>query len=240
MLVDTMSYEEMALESNRIIETYTEKARERFKPDKPEFKKLMRYMLKHKVLTYVIGKPVSYKISTTNTFYSVPLIPNYRSFKRLMRPVLIPFITYQNSHGMNVITRCVRPDERMFILYFTSHFFARYIQRFSVTNVSKMEAIIKFMGGISALMMLPFPTRKNPNNMIGLCNNVICFGEMMTSNIAIIRTCIRRDQLYESQTEVTDEIDKVLIEEAKRMEEILNSYPKSPRQICNSITEPTM
>ena len=127
MIVETMSYEEMARESNHIIETYSKRVKDRFSPGQPEFNKLKRYMLKHKTSRNVKGDLVKYKISTTNTFYSIPLILNYKSFKILRRIIQIPFITYVNSHGMNVITDIESSENKLEFLFFTSHFFRRYV-----------------------------------------------------------------------------------------------------------------
>lgn len=225
MIVETMSYEEMAQESNRIIETYSKRVKDRFSPGQPEFNKLKRYMLKHKTSRNVKGDLVKYKISTTNTFYSIPLILNYKSFKILKRIIQIPFITYVNSHGMNVITDIESSENKLEFLFFTSHFFRRYEERFGLMGHSRIDNIVHLFARSDGFMLVPFPTAKNPGNLIGGNNHVIFFGEQLCEHFFMIKTCIRHDQLYSKQEEITDDIDEVFLAEAKRQEKILNPVP---------------
>ena len=225
MIVETMSYEEMARECNSIIEIYSKRVKERFSPGQPEFNKLKRYMLKHKTSCNVKGDLVKYKISTTNTFYSIPLILNYKSFKILKRIIQIPFITYVNSHGMNVITDIESSENKLEFLFFTSHFFRRYEERFDLMGHSRIDNIVHLFARSNGFMLVPFPTAKNPGNLIGGNNHVIFFGEQLCEHFFMIKTCIRHDQLYSTQAEITDDIDEVFLAEAKRQEKILNPVP---------------
>ena len=70
--------------------------------------------------------------------------------------------------------------------------------------------------------MTPFPTKKIPNNLIGVTDDVIIFGERIATNIILAKTCITRDMLFSSQIEATDMLDEgiqFMIEDRERLKQ---------------------
>ena len=92
-------------------------------------------------------------------------------------------------------------------------------------------------GGLNAIIRggsndNKYPTEKHPNNMIGSINDVIYFCEMPSDNITIIKTCITREQLKGSQTEIAQELDGLVdsMDEAReKLLEMLVNNRNNPR-----------
>lgn len=209
MIVESMTYEEICREFNRIHAEYFPRIQSRMRPDGTDCSKIRRYMLKHKSLKNVLFPAITYKVDNNTTFCSIPLIHDYNTFKKI-GPTAVTFITYINKHGMNALVRGGSLDNQFFFI--TSHFFDRYMERFLDKKISKVEAIAEFFANNGNFVMTPHPTKDNPNNMIGSANDVVFFSERLTDTISIMRTCITREQLFDNQTHSAELLDKVVDE----------------------------
>ena len=70
----------------------------------------------------------------------------------------------------------------------------------------------EFFANNDCCLMVPHPTAKQPNNMIGTANDIVFFGEKLTDTIAIMKTCITREQLFDDQTQSTGMLDVIMQE----------------------------
>lgn len=220
MIVESMTYDEICREFNRIHAEYFPRIQSRMRPDGTECAKIRRYMLKHKSLKNVLFPAITYQVDNNTTFCSIPLIHDYSTFKKI-GPTAVTFITYINKHGMNALVRGGSLDNQFFFI--TSHFFDRYMERFLDQKISKIEAIAEFFANNGSFVMTPHPTKDNPNNMIGSANDVVFFSERLTDTISIMRTCITREQLYDNQTHHTELLDR-LVDEFDVERETLKQY----------------
>ena len=209
MIVESMSYEELCREFDKIHREFFPRFQKRMERDGAECAKIRRFMLKHKSWQNVLFPAMTYQVDNNTTFCSIPLIHDYSTFKKI-GPTSVTFITYIDKHGTNAVVRGGSYDNQYFII--TSHFFDRYMQRFLNTKISKIDAIAEFFANNGSFLMVPHPTTKNPNNMIGTANDIIFFSERLTDQISIMRTCIMREQLFDSQTHSAEMLDKIMAE----------------------------
>lgn len=209
MIVDNMTYEEICREYNRIHNIFFPRFQDRMRKDGAVYAKMRRFMLKHKTLQNVLFSPVTYQADNNTIFCSIPFIQDYNTFKRI-GPTAVTFITYINKHGMNAVVRGGNYDNQFYFI--TSHFFARYMERFLNRQISKIEAIAEFFANNDSFLMTPYPTKDNPNNMIGTSNDIVFFSERLTDTISIMRTCITREQLFETQIQSTELLDEIAVE----------------------------
>lgn len=209
MIVESMTYEEICREYNRIHAKYFPRVTEKMRKDGPVAAKMRRYLLKHKSLQNVLFPATTYQVDNNTTFCSIPLIPDYHTFKKV-GPTAVTFITYINRHGMNALVRGGSYDNQYYFI--TSHFFDRYMERFLGQKISKIEAIAEFFANNGSFIMTPHPTKDNPNNMIGAANDVVFFSERLSDTISIMRTCVTREQLFDNQTHSAELLDKIVEE----------------------------
>ena len=229
MIVDTMSYKELCREYDRIHEKYYLRAEKRLSIGGDDYNLIRRYMIKHRTQQDVLGKPLTFKVDNNTTFYAVPVISDYRTFCNI-GPCAITFLTYNLGGGLNAIIRGGSNDNQY--AFIRPHFFDRYIERFKDDEISKTKAIVEFITNNTVFIVKPYPTEKHPNNMIGSINDVIYFCEMPSDNITIIKTCITREQLKGSQTEIAQELDGLVdsMDEAReKLLEILVKNRNNPR-----------
>lgn len=228
MIVESMTYEEICREYNRIHDIYFPRIKSRMNPDGSNCAKIRRYMLKHKSLQNVLFPAITYQVDNNTTFCSIPLIRDYHTFKKI-GPTAVTFITYLDKHGMNALVRGGSRDNQFFFI--TSHFFDRYMERFLGQKISKIEAIAEFFANNGSFVMTPHPTEDNPNNMIGSANDVVFFSERLTDKISIMRTCITREQLFDNQTHSAELLDKLVDEfdlERETLKQFIVNNRKNP------------
>lgn len=229
MIVETMTYEELCHEYDRIHNEFYPRVEERLSVGADDYKQIRRYMIKHRTQQNVLGKPLTFKVDINSIFYAVPVISDYKTLNRI-GPGAITFLTYNVGGGLNAIIRGGSNDNQY--AFIRPHFFDRYIERFKDDEVSKKKAIVEFITNNTVFIVKPYPTEKHPNNMIGSINDVIYFCEMPSDNITIIKTCITREQLKSSQSEITQELDDLVdsTEEAReKLLEILVKNRNNPR-----------
>ena len=217
MIVESMSYEEICREYNRIHDIYYTRLQSKLSPDGKDVHKIRRFMLKHKDSTDVLFKPIKFTVDTNTNFYAIPKIPDYK-FLMKKGPTAMTFLTYMCSYGLMALMRVGYNDNEY--LFATSHFFDRFAERFLKKDVSKTESICQFFANNTNFIMTSFPTKDNPNNLIGVTDEVIIFGERIASNITFAKTCITRDMLFSSQIGATDMLDeniKFMIEDRERL-----------------------
>lgn len=220
MIVESMTYEEICREYNRIHDIYYPRVQSKLRKDGELCSKIRRFMIKHKALKNVLFSPMTYQIDNNTTFCSIPLIHDYKTFSKV-GPTAITFITYLNKFGMNALVRGGFNDNKF--IFITSHFFDRYMERFLEKKISKIEAIAEFFANNGSFIMTPHPTADNPNNMIGCANDIVFFSEALSDTITIFKTCITREQLFENQTHSAEILDK-LTDEFDVEREFLKQY----------------
>lgn len=220
MIVESMTYEEICREYNRIHDIYFPRVQSKMRKDGALCSDIRRLMIKHKSLKNVLFAPLIHQVDNTTTFCAIPKVHDYKTFTRI-GPIALTFITYLNKYGMNAVVRGGNYDNNFAIL--TSHFFERYMDRFIGKKISKIEAIGEFFANNESFIMTPHPTKDKPNNMIGCANDVVFFSEALSDTITIIKTCITREQLFETQTQSAELLDK-LTDEFDVEREFLKQY----------------
>lgn len=218
-----MSYEEFCREYDQIHDKFYLRAEKRLSIGTDDYNLIRRYMIKHWTQQNVLGKPLTFKADNNTTFYAVPVISDYRTFCNI-GPGVITFLTYNLGGGMNAIIRGGLNDNQY--AFIRLHFFDRYIERFKDDEVSKTKAIVEFITNNTVFIVKPYPTEKHPNNMIGSINDVIYFCEMPSDNFTIIKTCITREQLKASQTEIAQELDGLIDSMDEAREKLLEILVK--------------
>lgn len=209
MIIESMTYEELCREFDKVHREFFPRVQERMKRDSAECSKIRRFMLKHKTWKNILFPAITYQVDNNTTYCSIPQVLDYSSFKKI-GPTCVTFITYVDKHGMNALVRGGDFDNKYFII--TSHFFDRYMQRFMNAQISKIDAIAEFFANNSCALMMPHPTAKHPNNMMGTANDIVFFGEKLTETVAIMKTCITREQLFDNQTQSTEMLDEIMQE----------------------------
>ena len=221
MIVETMTYEEICREFDKIHDKYFEQLKDRLKPESRAISQIRRYMLKHKTATDVLFKPITYKVDNNTTYYAIPKIPDCKFFMK-NGPSALTFLTYANSHGMMAVMRVGYNDDEY--LFATPHFFDRFIERFLDNKVSKSEAVCQFFANNGNFVMTPYPLPDKPNNLIGVVDEAILFGENVSPKIKIAKTCITRDMLFSSQMNTTNLLDdgvRMIIKDREQLRALL-------------------
>jgi hypothetical protein len=216
-----MTYEDICREFDKIHDKYFELLKDRLRPESRGISQMRRYMLKHKAATDVLFKPITFKVDSNTTYYAIPKIPDYKFFMK-NGPSALTFLTYNDRHGLMAVMRVGYNDDEY--LFATPHFFDRFIERFLDENVSKSEAMCQFFSNNTNFVMTAFPIPDNPNNLIGIADEAVLFGERIAPNITFARTCITRDMLYSNQVEATNILDdgiKLMIEDREKLKELL-------------------
>lgn len=209
MIVESMSYEEICREYDKIHVTYFPRVQSKLDKYGEACSKIRRFLLKHRTWENVLFAPITYQVDNDTIFYSIPLIHDLYTFKKV-GPTAVTFITYLNKHGMNALVRGNQYDDEYFFI--TSHFFNRYIERFLNSKFSKAEAIAEFFANNGSFMMTSHPTPKHPHSLIGSANDVVFFAEKIADKISVMKTCITRQMLYDDQSNFTEQLDKIVTE----------------------------
>lgn len=203
MIVETMTYEEICREYDRIHDIYYSKVKKRLDWDSPEINKIKRYVRKKgKEENLVFTYP--YKVDKATTFYSLAIVPDYNCFKK-RGPLINTFITFRNSHGLNAIIRGGDLDNEYIIAY--DHFFKRFIERFLKQEMPIEEVIPLFIANNSNVALASCPSTKYPNNIMGITNDVVIFAEKVAPKVTLMKTCITRDMLYDDQKYPAEVLD---------------------------------
>lgn len=203
MIVESMTYEDICRDYDKIHDIYYSKVKDRLVRDGQEINKIKRYIRKK-------GKPENlvftypYIVDEATTFYALAIVPDYNSFKK-HGPVLMTFITFRNSHGLNAIIRGGDSDNEYIIAY--DHFFKRFIERFLKQEMPVEEVIPQFIANNSNVALASCPSNKYPNNIMGITNDVVIFAERVTPKVTLMKTCITRDMLYDDQKYPAEVLD---------------------------------
>ena len=204
MIVENMSLEEICHEYDTIHEHCFPKLKDRLADGQRESNKIRRFMLRHKNCSNVILKPLTLKIKDHTTFYGVPIIPDYSFFKK-KGPSVITFMTYYNLHGLMAVARGGNYDNEY--IFATKHFFDRFVARCLKAETDESEVLCQFFANNSNLVMMPHPTMRQLNNIIGVTEEVVFFAERITDKITLMKTCITREMLFDSQKHKAESLD---------------------------------
>lgn len=205
MIVETMTCEEICREYDKIHREFYAKLEIRLDWDSHTTSKIRRYLLAHKNARDVLFKPIKFKVDESTNYYAIPKIPDLKFFEK-NGPSAMTFLTHTNSQGVMAVMRMGYHDDEYF--FATRHFFDRFIERFLKEEVSKTEAICQFFANNTNFVMTPFPIQDNPNNLIGIADEVVFFGESISPKILLVKTCITREMLHSGQFDARDLLDE--------------------------------
>ena len=203
MIVESMTYEELCRDYDWIHDIYYPRLKNKLKRDGQEINRIKRYVRKK-------GKPenlvftYTYKVDLNTTFYALVIIPDYNCLNK-QGPIINTFITYRNSHGLNAIFRGGALDNMYVIAY--DHFFRRFLERSLKQEMPIENAICHFIANNSNFALTLCPSKKYPNNVMGITNDVVVFAEQVAPNVTLMKTCITRDMLHGDQKYPAEVLD---------------------------------
>jgi hypothetical protein len=117
-----------------------------------------------------------------------------------------PFITlvgyYLRPEGIYAAMLLPTNGSDKHIIIYPPHFFERYKQRYLNEDVCSLDAIKTYFR-INPTNMLKFD---NAKKFSGSCNQGFVFGEMLSSNVLIIKTFISQDMLKGEQVDLNDKL----------------------------------
>ena len=123
MIVETMNYEEIAREYDKIHDSIFPRSKERI-----DCQGMRRYLLKHKNEENVWFKQLDYKLDHNTTFCVLPFTPGWKAFQRYgCHPYVKVYLIYLTSKGYMLLVRGGEKDDEY--AFFTSHLFDRYRER---------------------------------------------------------------------------------------------------------------
>ena len=203
MIVDSMSYEEIA----QVYEKAHKENKERIKKQiAPDLNKMRRYLLKNKQLINVSFKRRDIKIGENVTYSVIPICEDWNSFQK-EGPRCKEYMSYINSRGLHAVTKGGLWDD--IYLFVTAHFLDRYRERcIKDKTKDKKDVLEEFIKNDSSLSGSKYPLPNKPNNVLCCTDRGIVFIEEKTPSYWIANTFITKDMLYDSQQEAvaTNEI----------------------------------
>jgi len=203
MIVESMTYEELCRDYDRIHDIYFSRVQSKLDRDSQEINKIKRYVRKK-------GKPENlvftykYKVDLSTTFFALVIVPDYNCLSK-QGPIINTFITYRNSHGLNAIFRGGALDNEYVIAY--DHFFRRFLERSLKQEMPIENAICQFIANNSNFALALCPSKKYPNNVMGITNDVVVFAEQVAPKVTLMKTCITRDMLHGDQKYPAEVLD---------------------------------
>ena len=216
MIVDTMTYEEICQEFEKIQRLYKDRL-----SVKLNLRKNRRYIQMNRYKGSDCLLPVSCKVDTNTSVHALLTAHSYTSNKAGITAKFI--LSYINKHGINAVIKGGIFDD--FYIVITSHFFNRYNERFlHEKSDSKYDIIFKCINKTDNFIMKPFPIKSNQNNYIGVTEDVITFADRIHSNILLMKTCISSDMLFSNQIKITDELTDDLKDFSKYRKELKDNY----------------
>lgn len=225
MIIETMTYEDICRDYDRIHDIYYSRIKNKLDRDGQEIKKIKRVIRKK-------GKPenqvfiYSSKVDFNTTFYALVIVPNYNCFNK-RGPVINTFMTYRNSFSLNVVIRGGALDNEYLIAH--NHFFVRFIERSLKQEMSIDQAILQFVANNSNFALAHFPSKKYPKNVMGITNDVVIFAEQVAPKVTLMKTCITRDMLYADQKYPAEVLDIGVDLLAEFRETILQRMMNNPK-----------
>ena len=110
------------------------------------------------------------------------------------------YVCYNNS---TEYMYCIDLDS---ILIFPPHFFSRYRERFiKNNNITTQQVIIKYF---KHNLIISIKLNTKDKTFMGSCNDGIVFGEY-NNGLAIVKTFISRDMLFEKQKKLNLKLEKI-------------------------------
>lgn len=206
MIVDTMTYPEICEEFLRIHREFMPRYMQKIWVGTPFYNKIRKYMMKNKERSYVVFPPFSWHVDHNTTFYCAPQCVSYNVMKK-MGLGGIPFLVFRHRSTLMAIEVSGFFSEHFKI--YTQHFIDRYIERFLKTDISREEAFCHYIMYNRNSVYTDNPDKEG--NMVGASNDVVVFADY-DGKIMLLRTCITQKMLFESQTEYTDELKKLVLE----------------------------
>ena len=195
MIVDSMSFEEIALVYEKAHKECLESVKKRI-----NLNEMRRYLLKNEQLNNVFFKRKDTKIGENVTYSVIPVCKNWNSFQK-EGPRCKEYLSYINSRGLHAVTRGGLWDD--IYLFVTAHFLDRYRERCLMNMaLDKKDVLEDFVKHDSSLSAKLYPLPNKPNNRLCCTERGIVFIEEITPTYWIANTFITKDMLYDSQQEV--------------------------------------
>lgn len=217
MIVETMTYQEICREFDRIKDEFFLRS-----IHKTDERKIRQYMRAHRDEQIVYFKPVSCRVDNTSHFVTIPFSYGYKDYKSVGLHGRY-FLIYKNRHGLNTVMTAGYHNE--FHIFITSHFYQRYNERLlHDDSASKMDLIPQCIINADFFVFKPFPVEGNPNNYIGVTQELIVFAERIEEHILIVKTCVTSEQAFASREKAASLLYDDLIEYSNSWNEIVKHY----------------
>lgn len=208
MIVESMTYEEMAREYvriyNKLWPTYFRKMND---TQGKYYRQYRRYLIKHRSATDIHFKPLVETLDSNSRFVGIPFTPGYKLFA--MHGIGAKhFLVFNSNQGLTVIqTKGLNNDT---VVIFTPHFFDRYVERFQHTETSRFETICNFMRRNNDMPMTPFPMNDYQYNMLGVTEELLFLGEAISDYTFVMKTCVTEDMLFKKEQKYKEALNDIL------------------------------
>ena len=240
MLVDTMTYKEMAYEYARMYKDHLmmDTFNRMNNQNGPLYKHYRRYMIKHRQQKNVCFKPIIEDLDANSKFVSIPMTPDYKCFCKHGIGAAA-FLVYRHHSGLLAFE--LLGFNYMSLIIYTHHFFDRYVERFlHGEETSRIDTICKFIKNNRNLTLSPYPFKEYPYNMLGLVNEVVLFGESIDHNITLLKTCVTKDMLFDKQLIIEAGLDKALKKCELQRQRLKDAAMKNDQKELNRISNHSM
>lgn len=204
MIVESMTYDEIACKYNEIYE----KVEPRYMA-KADCNKMRRFLVKNKKAENVWFKPIKFEIDLSTVFCFLPFALSYKDFQKCgNHPYTLTYMHYIINKGYMVVVRGGEYNNNY--AFYTSHFFDRYRER-ELKNLSleKEIVIMEFFKNNRNFCSRPFP-KLDSENYIGVTDSGIIFSRKINDNITIYKTFITKEDLKGDQLDAVAEVGEGL------------------------------
>lgn len=235
MIVDTMTYEEIINEYDKVLENHP------FGFEDLDLKKIRRFFIKNKNVTNIFMTPITKKIDDNARLYIIPFLTDKKCIEN--REIhKLQFMIYRTSHGMMVIKKRYRTDLGCSFYTFTSsHFFDRYRERHLKNDqMSKKEVIIDFYKTNykgDALYAFPSTEEGGERHFLSSYETGMAIGTMVSDYIFLYKTYIDPSDMTNIKKENLSVLNEMREEERQCNQKIIDAIKREPelyREVKNN------
>jgi hypothetical protein len=208
MIVESMSYEDIARIYDKVQKEHLPRLRNRIDENIGKYR---RHLLQHKNEHDIFFKRIEIKIDQ-NTFYEViPFSHGWNFFQKERIIQCREYLLYINNRGIHAVTRGGYQDD--LYLFVTAHFLDRYRERcLSDMTLEKRDVLEEFIKRDSNFSPIDFPLPDKPNNKLCVTDRGVIFIDIITPNILMANTFITKEKLRNGQLDAAAKSEIGLIE----------------------------
>ena len=229
MIVDSMTYEEICREYDKIEKVYTSRVNTKIFNGK-----IRRYMIKHKNATDIVFPAVTCRVDNNTNFHGIPIVYNYQFFinSGIAR---VYILTHRSTkHGFFAMRVMEEPNHKKLYFVITEHFIDRYEERFLKSGMNREEITCRFFAKNMTFTFVDAPTQNNPSSLMVLGDEIVLLAERPYPSVIINNTCLTKKMLFKEQKEMRKLLDvdyQRIVEYRERLRETLMKKQTGPFRI---------